>query len=105
MTSVAITRVLAEMRALAAQASNQSAESASARQVDFAALLTNSINRVDDLQKNAAAIASAYEAGAKGVDMAQVTIEAQKAGVALSAMTEVRNKLVQAYQDIMNMPL
>jgi len=105
MTPVEITRVLAEMRTLAAQASNQSAESASAPQVDFAALLTNSINRVNDLQKGAAAIASAYETGATDVGIAQVNIEVQKAGIALSAMTEVRNKLVQAYQEIMNMPL
>jgi flagellar hook-basal body complex protein FliE len=29
----------------------------------------------------------------------------QKAGVAFQAMTEVRNRLVTAYQDIMNMPV
>ncbi|MGH8314875.1 MAG: flagellar hook-basal body complex protein FliE, partial [Steroidobacterales bacterium] len=50
-------------------------------------------------------MAAAFESGAKDVDIAQVMIEVQKAGLAFRAMTEVRNKLVQAYQDVMNMPL
>jgi flagellar hook-basal body complex protein FliE len=105
MTPVDLNRVLAEMRALAAQAGNQGAGTASVPQADFGALLTNSINRVNDMQQNAEAMASAFETGAKDVDIAQVMIEVQKAGLAFRAMTEVRNKLVQAYQDVMNMPL
>jgi len=105
MTPVDLNRVLAEMRALAAQAGNQGAGPESAPQVDFGALLTNSINRVHDMQKNAEAMASAFETGAKDVDIGQVMIEVQKADLAFRAMTEVRNKLVQAYQDVMNMPL
>lgn len=105
MTPVELSRVLAEMRALAAQAGNGGAEPTSSSQVDFGSLLQNSINRVNDLQKNAEAMASALETGAKDVDITQVMVEVQKAGLAFRAMTEVRNKLVQAYQDVMNMPL
>jgi flagellar hook-basal body complex protein FliE len=105
MTPVDLNRVLAEMRALAAQAGNQGAGPESTPQVDFGALLTNSINRVNDVQQNAEAMASAFETGAKDVDIGQVMIEVQKADLAFRAMTEVRNKLVQAYQDVMNMPL
>lgn len=105
MTPVELSRVLAEMRALAAQAGNGGAAPTSSPQVDFGSLLQNSINRVNDLQKNAEAMASALETGAKDVDITQVMVEVQKAGLAFRAMTEVRNKLVQAYQDVMNMPL
>lgn len=105
MTPVEINRVLAEIRALAAQAGNKGAEPAAAPGLDFGSVLTNSINKVNDLQKNAEAMASAFETGAKDVDIAQVMIEVQKAGLAFRAMTEVRNKLVQAYQDVMNMPI
>jgi flagellar hook-basal body complex protein FliE len=105
MTPVELSRVLAEMRALAAQASNKTAEPAMSPAADFGTLLQTSINRVNDLQKNAEAMAGALETGAKDVDITQVMIEVQKASLAFRAMTEVRNKLVQAYQDVMNMPL
>lgn len=105
MTPVDLNRVLADMRALAAQAGNRSTEPAAAPGLDFGSVLTNSINRVNDMQKHAEVMASAFETGAKDVDIAQVMIEVQKAGLAFRAMTEVRNKLVQAYQDVMNMPL
>jgi flagellar hook-basal body complex protein FliE len=105
MTPVDINRVLAEMRTLAAQTGNKSAESASGPEADFGTLLKSSINRVNDMQKTAQSMASAFEAGAKDVDITQVMIEVQKASLAFRTMTEVRNKLVQAYQDVMNMPL
>ena len=40
-----------------------------------------------------------------GVDLTEVMIASQKASVSFQAMTQVRNKLVQAYQDIMQMPV
>ena len=40
-----------------------------------------------------------------GTDLTEVMIAAQKASLSFRAMAEVRNKLVTAYQDIMNMPV
>jgi flagellar hook-basal body complex protein FliE len=48
-------------------------------------------------------MADAYEAGDKSVDLTKVMLEVQKAGLAFHAMTEVRNKLVDAYTQVMNM--
>ena len=42
---------------------------------------------------------------APGVDLARVMIETQKSAVSFRALTEVRNRLVSAYQDIMNMSI
>ena len=39
------------------------------------------------------------------IDLATVMIESQKASVSFRALTEVRNRLVTVYQDIMNMPI
>jgi flagellar hook-basal body complex protein FliE len=39
------------------------------------------------------------------VNLPEVMIALQKASLSFQAMTEVRNKLVNAYQDIMNMPI
>jgi flagellar hook-basal body complex protein FliE len=48
-------------------------------------------------------LSASYEAGDKSVDLTKVMLEVQKAGLAFRAMTEVRNKLVDAYQQVMNM--
>ena len=105
MTSVDINRVLAEMRSLAALAGNRPVETAATPAGDFGTLMRSSIDRVNEMQQRTESMAAAMETGAKDVDVAQVMIEVQKAGLAFRAMTEVRNKLVQAYQDVMNMPL
>jgi flagellar hook-basal body complex protein FliE len=48
---------------------------------------------------------TAYERGEPGVDLAEVMIQAQKASVSFTALTQVRNRLVTAYEDIMKMPI
>ena len=50
-------------------------------------------------------MSSAFEIGKTGVDLTDVMIASQKATVSFQALTQVRNKLVQAYQDIMQMPV
>lgn len=103
-----IDQVLAEMRRLTAAA--QSSPAVEARSVqspgeDFSNLLKQSIDQVNDTQKAASSLSGAFSAGDPNVDVTEVMIALQKSGVAFQAMTEVRNKLVQAYQDIMSMPI
>ncbi|TFZ33187.1 flagellar hook-basal body complex protein FliE, partial [Pseudomonas syringae] len=50
-------------------------------------------------------LANACEAGRSGVDLADVMMSSRKASVSFQALPQVRNKLVQAYQDIMQMPV
>jgi flagellar hook-basal body complex protein FliE len=104
MSSMQISQVLAEMRALQARASGISeAPAAAAQPSDFANLMKNSVDHVAGMQNQATALAEAYEGGDKSVDLTKVMLELQKAGLAFRAMTEVRNKLVDAYQQVMNM--
>jgi flagellar hook-basal body complex protein FliE len=104
MSSMQINQVLAEMRALQARASGISESPAAASQPsDFAALLKDSVDHIATMQNQATSLASAYEAGDKSVDLTKVMLEVQKAGLAFRAMTEVRNKLVDAYTQVMNM--
>ena len=65
--------------------------------------MKNAVDHVATMQNQAKALADTYEAGDKGVDLTKVMLEVQKAGLAFHAMTEVRNKLVDAYQQVMNM--
>jgi flagellar hook-basal body complex protein FliE len=104
MSSMQIQQVLAEMRSLQARASGV-AETATigAQPSDFANLMKNSVDHVSTMQNQATALADAYEAGDKSVDLTKVMLEVQKAGLAFHAMTEVRNKLIDAYTQVMNM--
>ena len=107
MSSMQIQQVLAEMRALQARAAGTPAEIAApahTRQApDFASLMKDSVDRIAAMQNQATALASAYETGDKSVDLTKVMLEVQKADLAFRAMTQVRNKLLDAYTQVMNM--
>lgn len=71
----------------------------------FGDLMTQAVNKVNDVQKTSNAMADSYERGVAGVDITDVMIASQKASVSFQAMVQVRNKLVDAYRDVMNMPI
>ncbi len=69
----------------------------------FAGELKNSIDRINALQQTAAANTTAFQLGDPNVSLNQVMVDKQKAGLAFEMGVQVRNKLVSAYKDIMNM--
>ena len=71
----------------------------------FGDTLQNALKGVNDAQKNAGALAQAFELGDPRADLARVMVASQQSQVAFRATVEVRNRLVQAYQDVMNMTL
>jgi flagellar hook-basal body complex protein FliE len=71
----------------------------------FSEMLGQAVNKVSETQQASSQLATAFEMGQGGVDITDVMIASQKASVSFQAMTQVRNKLVQAYQDIMQMPV
>jgi flagellar hook-basal body complex protein FliE len=71
----------------------------------FAKLLKQGIDSVNQTQARATDLATRFERGVPGVELPQVMLEMQKANVSFRALTEVRNKFVDAYREIMNMPL
>ncbi len=105
MSSVQIQQVLAEMRSLQARAAGTpvDATASAAQPTDFAALLKDSVDRIASMQNQATQLATAYESGDKSVDLTKVMLEVQKADLAFRAMTQVRNKLLDAYTQVMNM--
>ena len=72
---------------------------------EFANLIRQGLDSVNQTQQNASNLATAFEKGVPGVELPQVMLEMQKAAVSFRAVTEVRNRLVNAYQEIMNMPV
>lgn len=106
-TNSGVEQLLAQMRVLAAQAQSgvQQANAAVAPGDDFSNLLKTSIDKVNDTQMLAGKMATSFEQGDPGVALTDVMIQMQKASLSFQAMVQVRNRLVSAYQDIMNMPV
>ena len=71
----------------------------------FSDMLTRAVDQVNDLSQTAGDLRTAYERGDPDVDITRVMIAAQKSSVSFDALTTVRNRVVQAYEDIMNMPV
>lgn len=71
----------------------------------FGTLLKTAVDKVHETQQTASRMATAYEQGDPSVELTQVMVQLQKASVSFEAMTQVRNRLVTAYEDIMKMPV
>lgn len=71
----------------------------------FGDMFKQAVNSVNETQQVSSTMATAYERGDPGVSLSQVMVASQKASVSFQAITQVRNRLVEAYQDIMNMPV
>lgn len=71
----------------------------------FDDLLKNAVDRVNEMQKTTSELQTGYERGDPGIDLTEVMIASQKSGVAFQAAVQVRNKMVSAYESIMNMPI
>jgi flagellar hook-basal body complex protein FliE len=105
---VQFNRLMLEMRAMQTDAMARTRPTPESQEVgapSFSEMLGAAVNKVHETQQSASQIASAFEMGQGGVDLTEVMIASQKASVSFQALTQVRNKLVQAYQDIMQMPV
>lgn len=105
MSDLAIQQVLTQMRALQVEAGGGIEQAGAARQGGFAELLAQSINKVAENQNVAGEMATAFSRGDTDADLTSVMISMQKARISFEAMTEVRNKLVEAYNEIRQMPI
>jgi flagellar hook-basal body complex protein FliE len=72
---------------------------------EFATLLQRGIDEVNRSEQRADALENAFSRGAPGVSLSQVMVQMDKASVSFQALNAVRNRLVSAYQDIMNMQM
>lgn len=73
--------------------------------VDFTSVLKKSLDQVNHTQQHATRLARDFEIGAPGANLTDAMISLQKANISLQYTLQVRNKMVAAYQDIMNMPV
>lgn len=96
-----IESVMQAMQAAALQASGNQADNVSA--ADFGAEMKAALNKISETQSAARSQAQEFELGKEGVSLNDVMVDLQKSSVSMQMGIQVRNKLVSAYSDIMNM--
>ncbi len=102
MSNFRIEQALAEMRSLSGRP-NEVAPAGNQPGVDeFSELLQQAVTHVNERQVEANELSNAYMRGEE-VKLTDVMISSQKAQISFEAMKEVRNRLLEAYQEISNM--
>ena len=97
--------LLNQMQALESLARGQQLQQAEVKTEQapsFGELMQQAIDGVNETQMQASSLRTSFELG-ENVDLSQVMIAVQKSRISFEALTQVRNKLLSAYQDVMNM--
>lgn len=104
MSNLEINQVLAQMRALSSELQpKQPTEDIAG--ANFANVMKQAVDKVSEQQSTASNMMTGFEAGTGDASLAEVMVSMQKASLSFQAMTEVRNKLIDAYHEVMNMPI
>ncbi len=109
--SSAIEAMVAQLKAAAARAqpaianplAGATAVEQPAAKVDFSQALKASLDNVASAQNSANQLGERFTMGDDNVNLSDVMISMQKASISFQATVQVRNKLVSAYQEMMNM--
>ena len=102
-----IEAMVAQLKATAARANPTIEKPQQAQQatgaVDFQSALKSSLDQVNQTQLQSQNLAERFALGDNSVSLSDTMIAMQKSSIALQQTVQVRNKLVAAYQEIMNM--
>lgn len=107
MTDINPSQLLSQLRSMASAAAGAPATGGAGGgdAVNFSDMLLKAVNNVNDTQQQATELKDAFQRGDDGIDVSRVMIASQKANIEFQMMMQVRNRLVSAYQDIMNMQI
>jgi flagellar hook-basal body complex protein FliE len=107
MEPISMDNLLAKLQEARAAASGLAtpARPAAPKQVDFSAMLKASIDRVDQAQGTATQMAEQFQLGDPKVTLEDTMVAMQKANVSFQAALQIRNRVVSAYHDIMNLQI
>ena len=110
MNNIDSSRLLAEMSRMAQAAQMQSTTPVQVANHndnpgDFNGLLMTALGKVNELQMQAGDLSDRLVQGDPAVSIAETMIAGQKSAIAFEAALQVRNKLINAYQDVMNMSI
>lgn len=98
-----------EMQAMAAQVAGTSTSLTRFEQnnsgSEFSSMLTQALDNVNGLQKESRSLQTRFDLGDPDLSLVDVMVAKEKSGIAFEATVQVRNKLLEAYKTIMNMPV
>jgi len=107
MNTIDTSQLLVQLRAAATAAAGQPAQPAGAAEqtsgANFSSLLSQSIDKVNASEQESSALKEAFQMGDPNVTLPQVALAGAKAKLSFEAMLQVRNKMVEAYQEVMRM--
>ncbi|HAT7071860.1 TPA: flagellar hook-basal body complex protein FliE [Legionella pneumophila] len=104
MSDINTVNLINQMKTLVAQAEGIKPDSG-LNHASFSSVFQQALNQVNELSQTADSLKTRFEIGDPNVSLGEVMIASQKSNLGFEATLRVRNKLVQAYQDIMNMPV
>ena len=110
MNQIDASQLLNTMRALANEAKympvdHNAANLSQTKENNFSEIFQSAIGSVNELQSNASSMVKRFEAGDSSVNITEVMVAMQKSSLSFQAMSQVRNQVVKAYQEIMSMPI
>jgi len=97
-----IDQLLQELNSLASRAAGQEPAPVPGTP-DFGDVLKAALDQVNGAQQEAAQLQQQFDANAPNVNLHDVMMSLQKASLSFQTMVQVRNRLVSAYQEIVNM--
>ncbi|WP_299999453.1 flagellar hook-basal body complex protein FliE [uncultured Cedecea sp.] len=95
--------VLQQLRATAVQAQQITPQPQATGSVNFAGELQAALGRISEASNTARTQAEKFSLGVPGIGLNDMMVDLQKSSVSLAMGVQVRNKLVSAYQEMMNM--
>jgi flagellar hook-basal body complex protein FliE len=108
MSSESVQALVNQMRIMGDMAAGKAAAAAPAvndQGVDFKAILKEAIAEVSSAQNTAQAKVQAFSMGDNAMSLEEVMVSLQKANLSFQTMLAVRNKLIEAYKEVSNMPV
>jgi flagellar hook-basal body complex protein FliE len=72
-------------------------------EASFQSAMTQALRQVSDAQNEASSLQQEFQMGNSSVSLEETMVSAEKARLGFTAAVSVRNRLVQAYSEIMNM--
>jgi len=106
-SAASIASMLKTMQLHAAQASGldeQAVSGVSAPKSDFSQMVRQAVAQTNDAQVESTQAGQAFERG-EAVPLTDLVLKMQKSSLAFEATLQVRNKVLKAYEDVMNMPV
>lgn len=108
MSEIDVRSVLSQIRALQGQANAPAIPGKAVAETgapSFGRVMEAALDRVSLSQSQAGDLQNKFQLGDANTDLASVMLASSRAQVEFKGLVETRNRMVRAYQDIMNMPL